>query len=261
MLLTIDAGNTRTKWALFDAVGEITWQGVCLNEAITSAEFLPENIKCDRTIIANVAGENHAKSIATQLEKYQIKNIIWAKPAAQACNVINGYTHIETLGIDRWAAMIAAWQLVQAPCVVVNAGTAATIDGLCPKNAHGKEYGEFKGGLILPGLYLMQQSLGLATTQLPMPDNSKSTVSNQSRQNIFAKTTADAIHEGALHAVSGAITLMSHTLNAIYRTWPTVVISGGDARVIKENLTADVTRQSIIVDNLVLHGLYLLANE
>lgn len=99
MLLTIDAGNTRTKWALFDAVGEITWQGVCLNEAITSAEFLPENIKCDRTIIANVAGENHAKSIATQLEKYQIKNIIWAKPAAQACNVINGYTHIETLGI------------------------------------------------------------------------------------------------------------------------------------------------------------------
>ena len=70
MLLTIDAGNTRTKWALFDAVGEITWQGVCLNEAITSAEFLPENIKCDRTIIANVAGENHAKSIATQPVSY-----------------------------------------------------------------------------------------------------------------------------------------------------------------------------------------------
>ncbi len=54
---------------------------------------------------------------------------------------------------------------------------------------------------------------------------------------------------------------MSHTLNAMFRTWPNVVMSGGDARTIHKNMTADVTRQTIIVDNLVLQGLYLLEKE
>ena len=85
--------------------------------------------------------------------------------------------------------------------------------------------------------------------------------SNPTRHNIFAQNTADAILFGALHAIAGAITLMSHTLNAMFRTWPNVVMSGGDARPIYKNMTADVTRQTIIVDNLVLQGLYLLEKE
>jgi len=55
MILTIDAGNSRTKWALFDDAGEVVWQGVCLNADIAAAAFLPDNQAANSTIIANVA--------------------------------------------------------------------------------------------------------------------------------------------------------------------------------------------------------------
>ena len=261
MILTIDAGNSRTKWALFDDAGEVVWQGVCLNADIAAAAFLPDNQAANSTIIANVAGKAHAEKISARLQQFHINQPHWAKASAEACGLKNSYAQPETLGIDRWAAMIAAWQQIQAPCVVVNAGTAVTIDGVYPISAQNPSIGEFKGGLILPGLRLMQQSLGQATAQLPMPNETQTTPSNPTRHNIFAQNTADAILFGALHAIAGAITLMSHTLNAMFRTWPNVVMSGGDARPIYKNMTADVTRQTIIVDNLVLQGLYLLEKE
>jgi len=261
MIFTIDAGNTRTKWALFDDAGEVVWQDACLNVDVASAIFLPDGQTASSTIIANVAGKDHAEKIAAQLQKFHIHQPHWAKASAEACGLKNSYAQPETLGIDRWAAVVAAWHLIQAPCVVVNAGTAVTIDAIYPMSAQNLGFGEFKGGLILPGLRLMQQSLGQATAQLPIPDEALTVPSGAVRQQIFAQNTADAMFFGALHAIAGAITLMSHTLNAMFRTWPNVVMSGGDARSILKNMTADVTRQTIIVDNLVLQGLYLLEKE
>ena len=43
---------------------------------------------------------------------------------AVQCGVRNGYVQPERLGSDRWAALIAAWHLVQDACLVVNCGTA-----------------------------------------------------------------------------------------------------------------------------------------
>ena len=155
MILTIDAGNSRTKWALFDDAGEVAWQGVCLNADMASAAFLPDNQTASRTIIANVAGASHAEKISARLQQFHINQPHWAKASAEACGLKNCYAQPETLGIDRWAAMIAAWHRIQAPCVVVNAGTAVTIDGIYPISAQNPSIGEFKGGLILPGLRLM----------------------------------------------------------------------------------------------------------
>ena len=70
------------------------------------------------------------------------------------CGVRNGYAKPAQLGSDRWAALIAAWHLVQRKCLVVDSGTATTIDTLSGQ-------GEFVGGLILPGVELMQRSLCL----------------------------------------------------------------------------------------------------
>lgn len=256
MLLTIDAGNTRTKWALFDAADNIPWQGVCANQDVADAELLPANTACQRAIVANVAGEVHAQKIATQLKKYAVANVHWAKASERDCEVINGYEKPETLGIDRWAAIVASWHMMQNICVVVNVGTAVTIDALGKQLENGLEIGVFHGGIILPGLHAMQQALSAATAQLPMLD-----VTQQAnlQHDIFAKTTHHAMHAGAIHAISGAITLMSHNLNSIYKSRPCVILSGGNARFIKENLIADVTRQAVIVDNLVLHGLHLIA--
>ena len=258
MMLTIDAGNTRTKWALFDETANITWQGVCTNQEIGSAAFLPANTICTRANVANVAGAAHADLLQNRLHQLSISEVNWVKATPRACGVINSYAQPETLGIDRWAALVGAWYMAQGVCVVVNAGTAVTIDALGLQRENNQDMGLFKGGIILPGLQLMHQALGTATAQLP---DLSATAFEPIQHDIFAKSTAEAIHSGVLHAISGAITLMSHSLNGLYKTRPKVILSGGNANIIKENLIADVTRQTHIVDNLVLHGLHLLSTN
>ncbi|NOS95282.1 MAG: type III pantothenate kinase [Methylotenera sp.] len=259
MLLTIDAGNTRTKWAIFNALGEITQHDVCLNSGIDSADLSPALFGYDHIAISNVAGEQHATNLAEKLSPYHLP-IHWVKAVPQACHVINLYIKPETLGADRWAALVAAWNIKHATCIVVNAGTAVTIDALNSCEINNEQYGEFIGGLILPGLTLMQQSLGLATAQLPKIDASQSPATPK-LEDIFAKNTADVIYNGALHAIVGAIRQMLDALTQHSQQAPCIIISGGNAMVINEMLIRQVTNQTIIVDNLVCQGLYLLATS
>jgi type III pantothenate kinase len=263
-ILAIDAGNTRVKWGLFDALGAMLEYGNCLNADLMTLKFP----LASRAVIANVAGA----TIKAGLNSLIAKNtpILWVNAQPNACGVSNQYTL--DLGADRWAALVAAWHLKNAPCVVVNAGTAVTIDALSTdalstdalsiEQNNPKNQAVFIGGLILPGLNLMQQSLGLATAQLPKFEASSHSVENLTAD-IFAKNTADAIYSGALLAITGAITLMAHELHNHSKQVPFVVLSGGNAPVIyqqliKQTLTARITQPAIMVDNLVLQGLYLL---
>lgn len=255
MLLTIDAGNTRTKWAIFNRNGEITHQDACLNEAVTMADLSPQSLGYERVMISNVAGKEHAAVLTKKIAPYNLP-VRWISASQQACDVFNSYHEPETLGTDRWAAVIAAWHMEHAPCVIVNAGTAVTIDAVAPQIAS-RQQGEFLGGLILPGLDLMQKSLGLATAQLPK-NGGLQNKNEPDLAGIFARNTIQAIHAGALNAILGAIVRMIDTLERRYEQKPHLILSGGNALIVQNNLAGAVTNQVIIVDNLVLQGLYLL---
>lgn len=249
MLLTIDAGNTRTKWAIFSADGQILKSGACLNAAFNKAS-LPLD-KVTSVFISNVAGEAHANTMHAILTGRKLQTQ-WLKSTTQCCDVMNHYTQPETLGSDRWASLIAAWHMKHAPCIVVNAGTAVTIDALMPHTQHNNQ-AEFIGGMILPGLTLMQSSLSQATAQLQFDAASAS-----ANGWPFNTNTIDAMRNGALNAICGAIQNMLSAAGDKHPALPLVLISGGDADVIKKQLLSTVTNQVIIVDNLVLSGLYLI---
>lgn len=253
MLLTIDAGNTRTKWAVFSANGEIAQHGSCFNDALPEADLSPQALGYQRVIISNVAGTAHANKLEQLLKPHHLP-VNWVKASAQACNVINRYIEPETLGTDRWAALIAAWHMQHAPCIVVNAGTAVTVDALTHTI---DDKAEFLGGMILPGLDLMQASLGMATAQLPKHDAIQNFSAN-TITDIFTRSTTQAIHAGTLNAISGAITRMAKALQKKCGQAPVIVLSGGNAAIIQNDLTESVTNETVIVDNLVLTGLYLL---
>lgn len=248
MLLTIDAGNTRTKWAIFNTHGEISQQNACLNEQLATVDLSPASLGYDRIVISNVAGDQHAALLTQKLAPYNLP-MLWVTATSDACGVINRYTIPSTLGSDRWAALIAAWHLNKAPCIVVNAGTAVTIDAL--------NEGDFMGGLIVPGLNLMRKSLGLAAAQLSKVDASSSHRTFETNQ-IFATSTADAIYNGTLQAITGAITQMSSALTQHCAQSPSILLSGGDAKMIKDYLKNTVTSPVTIIDHLVLQGLYLI---
>jgi len=263
MLLTIDAGNTRTKWAVFNQQGEITHFGACINSALAAADLGPDALGYERAIISNVAGNAHAQLLTGKLAACKTP-AQWISSSRQAANVFNTYSEPATLGTDRWAALIAAWDIQHAPCVVVNAGTAVTIDALMPRGQHASPHqtehgaqGEFAGGMILPGLGLMQSSLGQATAQLPKNDNVNN-AANNAAVDIFARSTSQAIYAGALNAISGAIEHMADAVETRCGQKALVILSGGDAACIKSSLGNTVANRAIIVDNLVLQGLYLL---
>ena len=241
MLLVIDIGNTRTKWALAGGDGHLSEFEVCMNANVATSNLSTISQKADRAMIANVADAAMAQQIAQLLMPLELS---FVTASTQAGGVKNGYAKPEKLGADRWAALIAAWQRTKHATVVVNAGTAITIDVL-------DEKGTFLGGSIMPGLRLMHESLGNNTAQLNVEEGIS--------QN-FPNNTQDAITTGSLNAVAGAIGLMLKRLEKQCGWLPKLVLSGGDANKIAEALKLNL-KQGIMMENLVLQGLVLLEKE
>jgi len=245
MKLLIDAGNTCIKWAL---VNRDEWlrsgvmpieQAVDLPQVFPDCSDIPGTGLYDiqQVWVSNVAGEEVARHIRN-IKVGQSASFNFIVAREMQCGVRNGYSNAGQLGSDRWAALIAAWHLVRGKCMVVNCGTAITIDTL-------SEEGKFLGGLILPGVDLMRRSLVAATSQLRLEQGSYAR---------FPLNSADALFSGAIQACCGAIERQYALLDD--DSVP-VVLSGGAAGVLHKNLRLPLR----VEDNLVLQGLLLIARE
>jgi type III pantothenate kinase len=251
VILAIDAGNSRTKWAAFDPAGELKAQGIYVNTELVAAEVPVVWHACSRAIVSNVAGSVVAEVLQAKLHTLAIP-VRWAAASATACGVRNSYESPQQLGSDRWAALIAAWQHYRAPCIVANAGTALTVDALGCSNQNG--HGVFLGGLILPGFNLMLNSLAAGTSGLAQLSGSLQD---------FPTNTGDALHSGAISAMTGAITSMMEKLHQRESRKPHCILSGGDAALPAEALQrqTSIANHVVIADNLVLQGLLLIERE
>src|SRR5690606_31240552 len=118
-----------------------------------------------RIVACNVAGAENAERIAAQFKITPE----WVVPQREQCGVKNGYKKPAQLGADRWASLIAARAMHDGASLVVNAGTATTIDLL-------DNSGRFLGGLILPGLRLMRSALANNTAELPLANATHSAI-------------------------------------------------------------------------------------
>lgn len=248
-VLIIDVGNTRIKWGVFDDAGELKAHGSVTTNALDSLEPSPAWASCERVVISNVAGS----AVYQALDRLLIgKQLHYAQSSAAACGVRNEYRDPKQLGSDRWACLVAAWHHYHEPCVVVSAGTAVTIDALGRDGETGG--GVFLGGYILPGFQLMQQSI---------VDKARGVKTGEGSPQVFPRTTADALHNGSLAAITGAIQVLINRLKQKENALPKIVIAGGDAEIIYEFLAQDdaLVNRLAIADNLVLQGLLILESE
>ncbi|HXU92099.1 MAG TPA: type III pantothenate kinase [Gallionella sp.] len=237
MRLLIDAGNTRIKWALVRGAEWLRRGDLLTAQSAELRKQLADVGEVRQIWVSNVAGEAIARHICElRIGPHGEPRFIAA--CAMQCGVRNGYARPAQLGSDRWAALIASWHLMGRSCLVVNSGTATTVDALSAK-------GEFLGGLILPGVELMQRSLSDATAQLGLMRGAYA---------AFPQNTADALFSGAIQATCGAI-VRQHALLADVDA--PVVIGGGATEILREHLNLPL----LVVDNLVLQGLLLIAQE
>jgi type III pantothenate kinase len=235
-MLLLDVGNSRCKWAL---VQDGIWvsQGVAGNtEWLALQQAFAVLPTPSRILVSNVAGEAMAQRLRAICAGWECP-LEFVTASAGQCGVRNGYQQAGRLGSDRWAALIAAWSQVHDACLVVNCGTATTVDALSAQ-------GEFLGGLILPGAGLMQHSLATNTAQL---------MAEQGTLQDFPRNTADAIYSGMLRATLGAIRHQFGLLQARYGA-VRCLLSGGAAGVVQPHLDLPSDR----VDNLVLKGLQII---
>jgi len=145
------------------------------------------------------------------------------------------------MGIDRWVAIVAAWAEIQDSCLVVDVGTAVTLDAIDDSGSH-------LGGQIIPGVAAMATALASATSNIPLvrPLPPRKAAEMQ----MFARNTAAAVREGAHNAVVGAVDRAVQTLRSNGHE-PTTVLTGGDASRILEALNAAPLHRP----HLVLQGL------
>lgn len=241
MILAIDAGNSRVKWGWHDGNGWTSIATVSLIEFAASSDhvnpFSVTHADPERIVISNVAGEGAHHLLVNWTSIFDAETL-WLRAEGERCGVRNRYERPEQLGPDRWAALIAARALHSGPCLVVNAGTATTVDMLTGE-------GVFLGGAILPGAELMRFVLHEHTGRLPIQDG---------QYQDTPRNTADAIETGCRHAQAGAIERLYRVFRDLELN-PLCLVSGGAGLSLVDQLS--MPRR--YVENLVLDGLAHIA--
>jgi type III pantothenate kinase len=238
MLLLVDAGNTRIKWALAApgaGVGQWVAQGAVAHAGLDTLAQAWRGQPVARAIVSNVAGAGLRARLEPLLPASARE---WFASSARRAGLVNGYRNPRQLGCDRFAAAIGARALEPGRSLIVaTCGTATTIDAVSAE-------GVFVGGMILPGLALMASSLARNTAQLPQ------VAPGAAAPALFADNTDDAIVSGCLAAQAGAIerAVAAHRAGAC-------IVSGGAAPWVARSLTV----AHRMADNIVLVGLHAAA--
>jgi type III pantothenate kinase len=242
--LLLDIGNTRIKWGVFrsgdiNRTGHIALSRVQEQGLAVLTSKLPRDM--DVAFASNVAGPTFATRLSGVIGMHCDCEVHFAKSEREACGIRSAYRQPRRMGVDRWVAMIGAWSEFESACVVVDAGTAVTIDAL-------DDEGQHIGGQILPGFVLMSDALTVQTSDIP-PLGKRSPPA-ASGLDIFANSTAKAVQQGCWSAAVGAVERAITTLRSSGYE-PRVVLTGGDA---SRMLTALGT-EALHRPNLVLQGL------
>jgi type III pantothenate kinase len=145
----------------------------------------------------------------------------------------------EETGVDRVLNVAAAYEQLGKACVVVDAGSAVTVD-FC------NDAGEFLGGAIAPGASMMLTALHEKTAKLPA-------VAFESPEGLFGRNTSDAMRHGVYHAIRGLVRETVENYATSLTTWPELIATGGDA----ERLFEGWELVHAISPDLTLYGIAL----
>ena len=249
-LLALDIGNTRLKWALYDAPRP----GAAV--LAHGAEFLEHVDKLAegpwaglpapaRMLGCVVAGDALKRRAEEQMELWDV-DAHWVVPGTEEAGIVNGYDHPTRLGADRWVAMVGARHRMlregpARPMVVVMVGTAVTVEALDAE-------GRFMGGLILPGHGIMLRALESGTAGLHVPTG---------EVRAFPTNTSDALTSGGTYAIAGAVERMVQHVQSHCGAEPACVMTGGAGWKMAPHMVRPVE----LVENLIFDGLLELAQR
>lgn len=274
--LCIDVGNSRLNWAWFhctqesdqgsddvhtssDAAHEGQW--VHRDRPIQSMiEALKERwVALDQELgapesvwLASVGNGEIVDQIQSLLDSLWGIQARLIQSTAQQAHVRSGYKQPHKLGVDRWMGLIAAREhYMDQHCIIVDVGTAVTIDAL-------RADGQHLGGVIFPGYYLQQTALRSDTADLAEYSDSDEADDDALP---FAGTTQEGIAAGTLASLVGGVESLVAQMKQHFKGDVNfrvrALITGGDA----EMLMAHSSVSFIHIPNLVMDGIKIVADQ
>jgi type III pantothenate kinase len=251
-MLTIDVGNSRIKWAVIN-------QGV-INEH-GEAEYSERSFESVLGSMGMPVLKNVCISFVAQPElKLKLEHWLnargcevtfFAKTMARQHGVINSYNRPENMGVDRWMAMIAAYQLCgiasnDAVCVI-DCGTAITLDVVGADGRHA-------GGLILPGFRAMVSTLVSNTGNINASD---SLVYSEDLNVGLATSTHDSVAKGCARLINEGVSGILKSCEKNIAGKLHCVVTGGDGEWVAKALAYENTYNPY----LVLQGLNFISAD
>ncbi len=236
--LQIDVGNSSVKWRLKED-GAVSASGSYLPGDDSSRDAL---LGCtDRLTdiwISSVAAPTVESELATLLFNRWQRVPWFAKTVARIGDLRNSYEDPSRMGVDRWLAMLGAWERERGRLCVVDAGSALTIDIVDATGQH-------EGGYIIPGPLLMERALLLDTDRVRFEEDIDYALTP-------GTSTAQAVRHGIALAQAGAVALALHRAGDISMT---LLFCGGGGEALMQMLG----RGGQWLPELVFEGLEVMA--
>ncbi|MCD4813355.1 type III pantothenate kinase [bacterium] len=221
MLIAMDVGNTHICLGVFDQQILIKEFRVSTNRYATADEtglilsglvkgISPEP-QWEGVIIASVVPE--LDSVMIQAAQHAFGAPVEVVQSTTPLSVTNKYNPPEVVGADRLVNAVAAVQLFGAPVIIVDFGTAITVDVVSEKK-------EYLGGAILPGLTLSADALARGTSLLHR-------VELKSGAHALGRNTEESLRSGIILGAAGAVSLLITQMKKEIRPAVKVVATGG----------------------------------
>lgn len=226
--LLIDIGNSQIKYALVNQLSDTEQVLPCSDVMVLADSFS----RVQQVLVACVGKPSYVDALQKMAKEYQVP-IQFIQTQAESFGVRCAYQNFNTLGVDRWLAILAAEQITSLPCAVLDLGTANTCDILVAK--------QHTGGWIAPGFSLMRESL-LKNTQHVFADDS------YPDELIMGQNTQACVSMGCLAAQIGLISMAEKHLANQYQDY-ILLICGGS-----QDLTQ--VKNAKYFKNLVIKGLF-----
>lgn len=239
--IALAVGNTRARWGLFrgrelDEASAAPWSDAQTIAAsiLRLAEGVPDAVVVMSSVnppAADVIAERIGSGGGVRVARIGFDVAI---PLSHTLD------DAKTLGQDRALCALAAYRRAKQACVVVDAGTAITVDFVDGE-------GVFQGGVIAPGLNMMLGAMHSRTAALP----SVPFAPVDRADGPFGKDTRGAMVRGVRNAAKGLVRETIEQYAEVFGAYPQIVATGGDARTLFE----DDDLVEMIVPDLQLLGI------
>jgi len=254
MLLVIDVGNTNIVLGIFDDDSLVKDFRVRTEKNATEDEF---NLLVRGLFsVANIKPEKINKVVISCVvppmmtildgfcNKYLAQVPHWVGPGSvKKCMPIL-YNNPEEVGADRIVNAVAAYQKFKQPLIVIDFGTATTLDVI-------SNDGEYLGGVICPGVMISSEALFHKASKLPRVEIFTPPKS------VIGKDTSHSIKSGIIYGNAGLVDSMVKRISKEMGAKPKVIATGGLAVLI-----ADVSETIESVEmSLTLNGLRIISKS